>query len=145
MILTRPVTLPRTVYSAPIVVDVQYYHQGYARKKEQLEIGRLPIMLRSDKCHLAGKSPAELAELGECYLDPGMSASAYRLCRCAYVWCLPMFYPSASKIYHVSLFLLYVCVGVGPREKEQVEIGPSLSSSGKWHLARMPAEVGEFG
>ena len=34
-------------------------------------IGRLPLMLRSSRCVLHGKSEAELAQLGECPLDPG--------------------------------------------------------------------------
>ena len=32
---------------------------------------RMPIMLRSCKCVLTGKSPAEMAKLNECPLDPG--------------------------------------------------------------------------
>jgi DNA-directed RNA polymerase III subunit RPC2 len=39
--------------------------------KAGVQIGRIPIMLRSDKCILAGKSDAELAELKECMYDPG--------------------------------------------------------------------------
>jgi hypothetical protein len=63
---------PPAVYSAPIVVNIEYYHGGVKRIKADVEIGRMPIMLRSSRCHLAGKTPAELAALGECYLDPGM-------------------------------------------------------------------------
>lgn len=36
-----------------------------------IRIGRLPIMLRSNKCILTGKSKAQLAEYNECPLDPG--------------------------------------------------------------------------
>lgn len=32
---------------------------------------RMPIMLRSSKCVLYNKSPAQLAGLNECPLDPG--------------------------------------------------------------------------
>jgi len=32
---------------------------------------RMPVMLRSSKCQLAGKSTAELAKANECPLDPG--------------------------------------------------------------------------
>lgn len=32
---------------------------------------RMPIMLRSSKCVLYNKSPAQLASLNECPLDPG--------------------------------------------------------------------------
>lgn len=31
----------------------------------------MPIMLRSSNCVLTGKSPAELASLNECPIDPG--------------------------------------------------------------------------
>ena len=34
-------------------------------------IGRIPIMLRSSRCILSGKSEDEQARLGECPLDPG--------------------------------------------------------------------------
>ena len=36
-----------------------------------LSIFRMPIMLRSSNCVLTGKSPAELASLNECPIDPG--------------------------------------------------------------------------
>ncbi len=36
-----------------------------------LPIGRMPIMLRSSNCVLAGKSHDELAKLNECAYDPG--------------------------------------------------------------------------
>ena len=62
-------------YAAPIYVDVEY-----TRGKElvvrrgrsgRVLIGRLPLMLRSSHCVLAGASEARLAQLGECPLDPG--------------------------------------------------------------------------
>ena len=58
-------------YSAPITVNIEYTrgHQRVIRKG--LPIGRMPIMLRSSNCTLTGKSPAELAKLNECPLDPG--------------------------------------------------------------------------
>ncbi len=34
-------------------------------------IGRMPLMLRCDRCVLYGKSEQQLAKLGECPLDPG--------------------------------------------------------------------------
>jgi len=39
--------------------------------RHNLPIGRMPIMLRSSNCVLTGKSPAELASLNECPIDPG--------------------------------------------------------------------------
>ena len=64
-------------YAAPITVDVEY-----TRGKEIVTrtskngvggvvIGRIPLMLRSSRCVLTGKSEDELARLGECPLDPG--------------------------------------------------------------------------
>jgi DNA-directed RNA polymerase III subunit RPC2 len=64
-------------YSAPITVDLEY-----TRGKEivrrvgkngvgAITIGRMPLMLRSDRCVLKGKSEEELAALRECPLDPG--------------------------------------------------------------------------
>ena len=64
-------------YAAPVTVDVEY-----TRGKEivtntskngvgGVTIGRIPLMLRSSRCILTGKSEEELARLGECPLDPG--------------------------------------------------------------------------
>ncbi|XP_050380845.1 DNA-directed RNA polymerase III subunit 2 isoform X2 [Argentina anserina] len=62
-------------YSAPIRVDVEYvegsHDQKMTRTKQGVEIGRMPIMLRSCCCILNGKTESELAVLGECPLDPG--------------------------------------------------------------------------
>ena len=58
-------------YSAPIYVNVKYTRQRQLVTKNSIQIGRIPIMLRSDKCVLHGKSPLELAALKECEYDPG--------------------------------------------------------------------------
>jgi DNA-directed RNA polymerase III subunit RPC2 len=39
--------------------------------RNNLPIGRMPIMLRSSNCVLTGKGPQELSKLNECPLDPG--------------------------------------------------------------------------
>ncbi|KAH7871222.1 uncharacterized protein C8R40DRAFT_1162803 [Lentinula edodes] len=57
-------------YAAPIIVTVQYT-RGNKIVQRNVNIGRLPIMLRSNKCVLTGKSEAELARMTECPLDPG--------------------------------------------------------------------------
>lgn len=36
-----------------------------------MRIGRIPIMLRSNRCVLTGKDLDGMAKLGECPLDPG--------------------------------------------------------------------------
>ncbi|OMO61176.1 hypothetical protein CCACVL1_23712 [Corchorus capsularis] len=62
-------------YAAPILVNIEYTQgsRGVKMKAEKndLVIGRMPIMLRSCCCVLYGKDEAELARLGECPLDPG--------------------------------------------------------------------------
>ncbi|QDS76845.1 DNA-directed RNA polymerase III subunit [Venturia effusa] len=58
-------------YSAPIVVDVTYRRGNQKVRRRDIRIGRMPIMLRSNNCVLAGKDEAELARLNECSVDPG--------------------------------------------------------------------------
>ncbi|XP_020526558.1 DNA-directed RNA polymerase III subunit 2 isoform X3 [Amborella trichopoda] len=59
-------------YSAPIKAIVEYAKtKGGEIVHSTITIGYLPIMLRSCQCVLSGKDEDELAELGECPLDPG--------------------------------------------------------------------------
>lgn len=58
-------------YSAPITVDVEYKRGQQCVVRKNLPIGRMPIMLRSSNCVLADQTPADLAKLNECPLDPG--------------------------------------------------------------------------
>lgn len=58
-------------YSAPIYVDIEYTRGRKIIMHRDLEIGRMPVMLRSNKCILAGKTDQEMALLDECPLDPG--------------------------------------------------------------------------
>jgi DNA-directed RNA polymerase III subunit RPC2 len=58
-------------YSAPIKVDLEYTVGASRRLKRGVTVGRMPIMLRSQKCMLYGKRGDELARMGECSLDPG--------------------------------------------------------------------------
>ncbi|KAF7297157.1 DNA-directed RNA polymerase subunit beta [Mycena indigotica] len=57
-------------YSAPISVTI-HYTRGKNIVQRTVNIGRLPIMLRSSKCYLTGRTHAELARMTECPLDPG--------------------------------------------------------------------------
>lgn len=59
-----------TTYSAPIIVTIQYT-RSKSIVQRNVNIGRLPIMLRSNKCILTGRSEAQLARMSECPLDPG--------------------------------------------------------------------------
>ncbi|KAL0488000.1 DNA-directed RNA polymerase III subunit RPC2 [Acrasis kona] len=58
-------------YAAPIMVDVEYTRGKKIVTRKGVQIGKMPIMLRSSHCVLRGKSTEELAKLGECPLDPG--------------------------------------------------------------------------
>ncbi|PWW74364.1 beta and beta-prime subunits of DNA dependent RNA-polymerase [Tuber magnatum] len=58
-------------YAAPIFVDVEYSRGKQVVRKRAVNIGRLPIMLRSNKCVLSGKGEMDMARLNECPLDPG--------------------------------------------------------------------------
>ncbi|KAK7256943.1 hypothetical protein RIF29_30558 [Crotalaria pallida] len=62
-------------YAAPILVDVEYTQgsRDNPRKEKKIDvvIGQMPIMLRSCCCVLNGREEDELAQLGECPLDPG--------------------------------------------------------------------------
>ncbi|CAO1615813.1 unnamed protein product [Parajaminaea phylloscopi] len=58
-------------YSAGIYVNVEYVRGQKLVRRRNVCIGRIPIMLRSNKCHLSNKSHAELAKMNECPLDPG--------------------------------------------------------------------------
>lgn len=58
-------------YAAPLYVNVRYKRGRDIYLKNKILIGRIPIMLRSEKCVLSGKSEAELARLKECIYDPG--------------------------------------------------------------------------
>ncbi|KAJ1608596.1 DNA-directed RNA polymerase beta subunit [Cryptosporidium canis] len=58
-------------YAAPIFVDVDYVRGNSVVRKKNVEIGRIPVMLRSKVCILHGKTPAEMIKLNECPHDPG--------------------------------------------------------------------------
>eukprot|EP00768_Dysnectes_brevis_P005195 gnl/Dysnectes_brevis/3739_a4795_967.p1 GENE.gnl/Dysnectes_brevis/3739_a4795_967~~gnl/Dysnectes_brevis/3739_a4795_967.p1 ORF type:complete len:1136 (-),score=236.33 gnl/Dysnectes_brevis/3739_a4795_967:39-3404(-) len=58
-------------YAAPIYVDVVFRRGDQTIGRPNVQIGKLPIMLRSKHCVLAGKGHAALARMQECPLDPG--------------------------------------------------------------------------
>ena len=63
--------LTDTTYSGKIFVDIEYTNEAHVKKQRDVHIGNLPVMLRSDLCHLKGKNESELARMGECPTDPG--------------------------------------------------------------------------
>ncbi|KAG0679709.1 DNA-directed RNA polymerase III core subunit ret1 [Kluyveromyces marxianus] len=58
-------------YSTPIYVDIEYTRGRSIVLHRDVEIGRMPIMLRSNKCILDGAADNDMARLNECPLDPG--------------------------------------------------------------------------
>lgn len=58
-------------YSAPIYVDVEYTRGRKLIMHRDLEIGRMPVMLRLNKCILDGLDELAMARFDECPLDPG--------------------------------------------------------------------------
>ncbi|WVQ99768.1 hypothetical protein IAU59_006910 [Kwoniella sp. CBS 9459] len=63
--------LTDSTYSAPITVDIEYQGEEKKNRQRGVQIGMLPVMLRSDLCHLKGKNEIDLARMGECPMDPG--------------------------------------------------------------------------
>jgi DNA-directed RNA polymerase III subunit RPC2 len=60
-----------TTYAAPILIDFEYVRGRQRVVRRGVAIGRMPVMLRSSKCVLADKTPAQMSVLNECPLDPG--------------------------------------------------------------------------
>ncbi|EPS66119.1 hypothetical protein M569_08657, partial [Genlisea aurea] len=62
-------------YAAPIYVTIEFTTESNGskttRRKPNIVIGSLPIMLRSRSCILYERDEDELARYGECPLDPG--------------------------------------------------------------------------
>lgn len=77
LLLCRPVLvwqecrLRDMTYAAQIIVDVEYTRGKNIVRKKSVVIGRMPIMLRSNRCVLSGQNESRLAELKECPYDPG--------------------------------------------------------------------------
>lgn len=74
--ITKPISphecrLRDMTYSAPITVDIEYTRGNQRIVRNNLPIGRMPVMLRSSNCVLSGKTPSEMAKLNECPIDPG--------------------------------------------------------------------------
>ncbi len=63
--------LRKISYSAPIYIEVSAHIDGIQRESFTSQIGNLPIMLKSDYCHLSKLSREQLIEKGEDPDDPG--------------------------------------------------------------------------
>jgi len=63
--------LRNLTYAAPMYLEVTEVRDGKEGSTERVYIGDLPIMLKSEFCPLANRSPEELIEVGEDSNDPG--------------------------------------------------------------------------
>ncbi|MBW3013347.1 DNA-directed RNA polymerase subunit B'' [Candidatus Woesearchaeota archaeon] len=70
-ILPREARLRNISYAATVYIDVSTHINGVQRESFTTNVGRLPVMLKSDICHLKGMSREELIESGEDPNDPG--------------------------------------------------------------------------
>ncbi|KAI1461145.1 beta and beta-prime subunits of DNA dependent RNA-polymerase [Annulohypoxylon moriforme] len=58
-------------YSAKILVDIAYTREKQKIIRRNVELARMPVMLRSNKCRLHGANNARMELMNECPLDPG--------------------------------------------------------------------------
>lgn len=63
--------LRKISYSAPIFIETSAYVDGIQRELFKAQVGTLPIMLKSNYCHLQSMNRKELIEKGEDPDDPG--------------------------------------------------------------------------
>jgi len=76
----------------------------------------MPIMLRSSNCVLTGKSPAELASLNECPIDPGWLGKKTELLYCN------SHQASTSLVQVIQKVLYLICTGVGSSESQEQRV-----------------------
>ncbi|OTB05438.1 hypothetical protein M426DRAFT_140088 [Hypoxylon sp. CI-4A] len=58
-------------YSAKILVDIAYTREKQKIIRRNVELARMPVMLRSNKCRLHNANNAKMELMNECPLDPG--------------------------------------------------------------------------
>lgn len=63
--------LRKISYSAPIYLEISTYINDVQRENFVVEVGKIPVMLRSKFCNLHGLGREELAKHGEDVTDPG--------------------------------------------------------------------------
>lgn len=74
--MTNSSAIHRVLWQLPTAmtcaqVDIEYTLGRQVKKRCNIFIGRIPIMLRSARCVLHGASTADLIACNECPLDPG--------------------------------------------------------------------------
>ncbi|MBN1175797.1 DNA-directed RNA polymerase subunit B'' [Candidatus Woesearchaeota archaeon] len=70
-ILPSEARLRKMSYSAPVFMEVSAHINGIQKEDFKLQIGNLPIMLKSKFCHLSNMNKDELIKAGEDPYDPG--------------------------------------------------------------------------
>ncbi len=70
-ILPHEARMRNLTYAAPIYVEMAHVFEGVEYNKQIVEIGYLPVMVKSDLCPLSKMSRKELIEAGEDPDDPG--------------------------------------------------------------------------
>ena len=63
--------LRNRTYSASLYLDISLMENGAEKDRDEVYIGELPIMLKSELCYLKGLTPEELIEKGEDPNEPG--------------------------------------------------------------------------
>jgi len=58
-------------YSSPLFLQMNLIKRGVEQNAEEVFIGDLPVLLKSEKCTLNNKTKEELVALGEDYMDQG--------------------------------------------------------------------------
>lgn len=58
-------------YCGPLFLEISFFEDDHEKDREEVYVGDLPIMLRSDFCHLKGMSKEELVKTGEDPDDTG--------------------------------------------------------------------------
>lgn len=71
MILPMEARLRDITYDAPIMLEMSFEKDGIESEKKAVQIGSLPIMVKSEFCNLHGKPKEKLIEYGEDPYDPG--------------------------------------------------------------------------
>ncbi len=63
--------LRKLTYAAPIMLEMKMIKDGVETEKSTVQIGELPILLKSDNCYLKGLNKQELIKNNEDPTDPG--------------------------------------------------------------------------
>ncbi|MBT3582915.1 DNA-directed RNA polymerase subunit B'' [Candidatus Woesearchaeota archaeon] len=71
ILLPMEARLRNLTYASKVFIEVGIVVDGKERERTEVEIAELPVMLRSELCHLSGMNKKELVGAGEDPNDPG--------------------------------------------------------------------------